>query len=76
MKQPVHLERKVVVGSLLTLAASAAIAVLNGLNGSQLLVGLPSWAQSLVVVAGPTVLSFLGQYVTKHTARPDLEPAA
>lgn len=74
MSQPVHLERKTIVGSLLTLLATGAIAVLNGLNGSALLQSVPAWAQGLIVTLVPTLVVFLGQYVTSHTERPDLAP--
>lgn len=75
MKQPVHLERKVIVGSLLTLLASGAIAILNGLNGSALLSSVPPWAQGLLVTLVPVLVTFLGQYATPHTVRDDLAPA-
>lgn len=73
---PIHLERKVVVQTVLTGLATAALAVLNGLNGSDLLAGLPAWAQSLVIFVAPTAISFLGGYLAKHSLRGDLDELA
>lgn len=73
--QPLHVEKKVVTQTVLTLLATGAIAVLNGLNGSQVLsnLNLPSWSQGLLITLVPTVLTALGGYVTKHSARADLD---
>lgn len=72
---PVHVEKKVVTGTLVTLLAGAAIAVLNGVNGSQTLSSLdvPAWAQGMLLTVIPAALQFLGSYVTKHSVRPDLD---
>ncbi len=73
--QPVHIERKVITGSLVALAAGAGFAVLNGLAGSPLLTALPAWAQALAAVLIPPAISFLAQYATPHTVRTDITPA-
>ncbi len=73
--QPVHIERKVITGSLVALAAGAGFAVLNGLAGSPLLTALPAWAQALAAVLIPPAISFLAQYATPHTVRADIVPA-
>lgn len=70
---PIHLERKVVVQTVLTLLAMGAVAVLNGLNGSELLGSLPAYVQSIVLLVGPTAVTFLGGYIAKHSLRADLE---
>lgn len=73
--QPVHVERKVITGSIVALLVGGAVAVLNGLNGSQLLAALPPWAQALAAVLVPPAVSFLAQYATPHTVRADITPA-
>lgn len=73
--QPVHVERKVITGSIVALLVGGAVAVLNGLNGSQLVSALPPWAQALVTVLVPPAVSFLAQYATPHTVRADITPA-
>lgn len=56
-------EVKLVVASLVTLAASCGIALLNAVQASPgLLAGLPSWLQFVLIAIGPPVLAFLLGY--------------
>lgn len=67
------IEKKTLVGSLTVLGVAAAIAVLNALQDSPMLGGLPAWAQFLIVTLGPPLLTFLTQYQTAHTPRNDMD---
>lgn len=66
-----RVEAKVKAASIVTLLASAAIALLNALVGdSQLLGGLPPWLQFLVVTVVPPLLTFLAGWLARHTSKP------
>jgi len=56
-------EVKVTAASIGALGAGIGIALLNGLVGnSQLLGGLPPWAQFVVVTVAPPIVAFLAGY--------------
>lgn len=59
------IEAKVASSTLVTLAASIGIAVLNGVLGdSTLLGGLPPVVQALILVLIPPLVTFLAGYAT------------
>lgn len=72
MAQAVHLEKKMLVATATTFLAGGSYAVLNGISGSGMPGGLPSWLQSLLITFGPTAVTALGTYLAPHTDRPDL----
>lgn len=58
-----RVESKVVAGSLVTLLAGVAVALLNAVQAdSSVLAGLPPWAQFVVLAALPPVLAFAAGY--------------
>ncbi len=66
-------ETKVQAATSLTLLASMAVSVLNAVtNDSHLLGSLPPLAQFVILTCAPTLLTFLGGYVSPHSPRPDL----
>lgn len=71
-----RIETKAVIATFASLAASVTVAVLTAVQGDpQVLVGLPGWAQFLLMAAAPPVVTALGAYAAPHTPRPVL-PAA
>lgn len=71
--QPVHIEKKVVVGTALGLLASVGVEVLRD---EHLLSSLPANAQPFVRVLAAPTLAFLGGYLAKHSLRSDLTELA
>ncbi len=70
-KKPI--EAKVLASAGAAAVIGVVIAVLNAVqNDPSLLGSLPTWLQSVILVAIPTVLTFLAGYSTPHTPRPDL----
>lgn len=66
------IEKKVSWATAGSFAVSLVIAILNGTAGNnQLLGSLPGWAQSFLIVVGPSLATFLSGYFAKHTPRPD-----
>lgn len=67
------IETKVKASTLATFGVSVLIAVLNVTAGSSDLLGsLPSWLQTIALVAIPSAVTFLSGWKAKHTPRPDL----
>jgi hypothetical protein len=65
-------ETKVKAATSAAAAVGVAIALLNGTVGnSQLLGMLPAWAQVVVVVVVPPVVTFLSGWQARHTPRSD-----
>ncbi len=63
-------ERKVAVGTVVSLLVAGVIAVLNAVVADNTLLGvLPPVVQWLVLTGVPPALVFLGAYRTKHTYR-------
>jgi hypothetical protein len=61
-------EVKVKGASVGALVAGAVIAVFNAVTtNSSVLGGLPSWLQFLILTLAPTVVAWLGGYVTPST---------
>lgn len=61
---PDVVEAKVWASTLVTLAASVGVALLNAVQDNPaLLGGLPEWVQFVVLAAVPPVLAFLAGYV-------------
>lgn len=67
---PVESKVKAATGA--ALFAGLVIAFLNWAVGdSQLMGGLPPWAQMLAASAGPPLVTFLSGWRAQHTPRPD-----
>ena len=67
------LELKVVASTVVALLLGGLTSYLNAAQADGDLLGdMPSWAQTVVLMAGPTLVTLITGYQTKHTARPDL----
>ncbi len=67
------IEAKVKASTAATFGASVAIAALNQTAGDDALMGsLPPWAQTLVLLVVPSLVTFLSGWKARHTPRPDL----
>lgn len=65
--------RKVKAATIASMAASTALAFLNQAIGNNAILGtLPGWLQSVLLICGPTLVTFLSGYLTKHA--PPIEP--
>ena len=63
---PNIVEAKVWAATLATTAASVAVAVLNAVQDNPALLGVfPVWAQSLILVIVPPLLTFLAGYAKR-----------
>lgn len=69
--EPVETKVKAATGA--AVAVGLTVALLNWIQGdSQLLGPLPAWAQAIVAVVLPPVVTFLSGWQASHTPRPDL----
>lgn len=67
------IEAKVLASTVAAAAAGGGAAILNGVEADHTLLGsTPAWAQTLLLVVIPTLVTFLAGYKAKHTPRPDL----
>ncbi len=67
------IETKVIASTIGALLVSTVIAWLNTLEGDPHLLGpLPVWAQTLLLIVIPAVVTFLSGYQAKHTPRSEL----
>jgi hypothetical protein len=65
-------ELKTIVGLLVAAAIGLVVAILNAVQDSPGILGaLPTWLQSLLLVAIPIVLQWIAQYQAPHTVRAD-----
>lgn len=70
------IEAKVIASTVASAAVGGGIAILNDVEADHtLLGGTPAWAQALILVAAPTVITFLAGWQARHTARPDIPSA-
>lgn len=65
-------EAKVKTSTLAALAVGIVISALNeSQTNSQLLGSLPPWAQAVVTIIAPPLVTFLSGWQARHTPRPD-----
>lgn len=63
-------EKKVTVATIAAFVVGVLIAILNAVQANpDLLGGLPTWLQSLLLVLIPTLATFGGGYLAPHTPR-------
>ena len=64
-------ELKVLAMAAVVAVVSVVVEVLNAAStNSSLLGSLPGWLQAVILVAAPTVATYLAGWATKHTHRP------
>lgn len=69
------IEAKVWAATGAAFLASVVVSVLNAVEADHSLLGpVPGAVQTVVLVLGPTVATFLGGYATRHTPRPSDGP--
>jgi hypothetical protein len=67
------IEAKVIASTAAAAGFGIGAAVLNEIEADHaLLGGTPAWAQALVLVVAPPIVTYLAGYQARHTPRPDL----
>lgn len=70
------IERKVLASIGWSLLGSIVLAVLNSVQHSDLLYGLPAGVQAVIIAAGVPALTAAGGIIAKHTHRPSVPGVA
>ena len=70
---PWLVEAKVIATTVAAALVGVAVTLLNEIPGNASLMGsVPGWAQGVITVAVPPLLTFVTGWLTKHTPRPEL----